>query len=480
MNYPEATVVTETTFPPINLDLRTRRIALYGLGFTYFFSAFTFLSGVAVLIKDGSNQPFVATSSTATRELLPLFTSITATFCVESIGYIHASSLRWALLREEHLELNSYLRLFTGTHKFGPNYWLVNFGVAIAIIITYMSTSAIFLPDFYTGSPNEYDGTGTRINGVALITIGLGLAFQALVGSWTMKRHGKDILSWSSNPMNTTLICLTNGIFSRVPGRCLRGIDGPLDSNAPEQPKMKQVRAGARIRSFSASLIFMLVVGIFYMILGGSLMSIDTSDGFLDTPAIIGIDADGTGTSSPDNSSIFRYMLIVACCQTPLTIALHCAEIMVNLKRDEAVWRSATSSSGTRLISNGVLAALKSPLTIYLFFFKAVLHWLFGQAVQVQYLNGLGFSGITIIAMDIVYLILFFPFIFVARRHPRGAQPATYGHVQTIANLVDNWGEVMWWGDKGEKADGSGVRHAGTSTHGKLPNLTMDKLYQGL
>jgi hypothetical protein len=480
MKHTEANVISETPFPSINKDLRTRRIALCGLGFTYLFSILTFLSGVAVLIKDGSSQPYLASSSAATRELLPLFTSITVTFCIESIGYIHSSSLRWALLREERLELNSYLRLFTGTQKFGPNHWLTNLGVTVAIILTYMSTSAAYLPDFYTGSPNEYDGTGTRINGVALVTIGLGLAFQALVGSWTLKRHDREILSWSSNPLNTTVVCLTNGLVSRLPDRCLRGIDGPRDSSAPVQPKMQQVRAGAKIRSFGASLCFMLVVGIFYLILGASLMSIDTSDGFLDTPAVIGLGADGTGSTSPDNSSIFRYMLIVACCQTPLTIALHCAEIMVNLKRDEAVWRAATSSSGTRLASNGVLAAVKSPLTLYLFFFKAVLHWLFGQAVQVQYLNGLGFSGLTLLAMDIVYLILFFPFIFVARRHPRGAQPATYGHIQTIANLVDEWGPVMWWGDKGESGHGSGIRHAGTSTLGKLPDLMMDKLYQGL
>lgn len=470
----EATVEAVGAYPAYNEDLRTRRIAVCGLGFTCALSLFTLLTGVALLTKEGSDLPFVATSSAATRELFPIFTTLIVTLCIETVGYIHSSSLRWALVREERLEYNSYLRLFTGARKLGPNYWLVNFGVAIAIVITYMSTSSVFLPDFYTGSPNEYVGTGTRINGVALVTLGLGLGGQALVGVWTMRYYSKAILSWSSNPLNTTLVCLTNGIIHRQPDRCLRGVDSPLDSNAPVTPQARQVRAKAQ--SFSFSLVFMFIVGIIYLIIGAKFLGDDSSNGFLDDPAEQGI-----GSSTPlDGASIFKYMLLVACCQIPLTISLHCAEIMVNQKRDEASWRSATSTSGTSFKSSAVQAALKSPLTMYLFFFKAALHWLFGQAVQVQYLNGFGISGVEILVLGNAYLVLFFPFIFAARMNPKGPQPATWGHIQTVANLVDEWGEVIWWGDKGERADGSGIRHAGTSSQAKLPDLDMRKLYQGV
>jgi hypothetical protein len=41
-------------------------------------------------------------------------------------------------------------------------------------------------------------------------------------------------------------------------------------------------------------------------------------------------------------------------------------------------------------------------------------------------------------------------FTFVALRRPRGPQPAAYGHLQTLANLVDEWSPVMWWGHKEE------------------------------
>jgi hypothetical protein len=49
-------------------------------------------------------------------------------------------------------------------------------------------------------------------------------------------------------------------------------------------------------------------------------------------------------------------------------------------------------------------------------------------------------------------------FTFVALRRPRGPQPAAYGHVQTLANLVDEWSPVMWWG---HKEDGIPYCHAG-------------------
>jgi hypothetical protein len=66
-------------------------------------------------------------------------------------------------------------------------------------------------------------------------------------------------------------------------------------------------------------------------------------------------------------------------------------------------------------------------------------------------------------------------FTFVALRRPRGPQPAAYGHLQTLANLVDEWSPVMWWG---HKEDGIPYCHAGTSDH-PLLNVKMDCIYAG-
>ena len=59
---------------------------------------------------------------------------------------------------------------------------------------------------------------------------------------------------------------------------------------------------------------------------------------------------------------------------------------------------------------------------------------------------------------------------WLAYRRPKGVQPGAWGHLQTLADLIDEWevsksGGRLWWGDKGEIVLESGeiVRHAGTS-----------------
>ena len=49
----------------------------------------------------------------------------------------------------------------------------------------------------------------------------------------------------------------------------------------------------------------------------------------------------------------------------------------------------------------------------------------------------------------------------LANDRPKGPQPATYGHIQTLADLIDDWRETMYWGDKGD-ISGLDIRHAGT------------------
>jgi hypothetical protein len=53
---------------------------------------------------------------------------------------------------------------------------------------------------------------------------------------------------------------------------------------------------------------------------------------------------------------------------------------------------------------------------------------------------------------------------YIAFRHPSGPQPATYGHVQTIVDLVDEWPSpekpLVYWGHK-EGNEGE-ICHAGT------------------
>ena len=72
--------------------------------------------------------------------------------------------------------------------------------------------------------------------------------------------------------------------------------------------------------------------------------------------------------------------------QAPLTLALHYAELQMNLSRDEAFWRRAPQDKGCRLREySSVKAALTSWQCVILFASKALMHWIFGLCIRVDF-----------------------------------------------------------------------------------------------
>lgn len=110
---------------------------------------------------------------------------------------------------------------------------------------------------------------------------------------------------------------------------------------------------------------------------------------------------------------------------------------------------------------------------------KPVIHWLFGGAAVLEAAVGLGIKpqGTVLVASGVVLLAVFIT--VVAAHRPLGTQPAAYGHLQTLADLVDEWSVTMYWGHKGNGwAEGAlPVRHAGTTKDGSLPPVGIDSLY---
>lgn len=76
----------------------------------------------------------------------------------------------------------------------------------------------------------------------------------------------------------------------------------------------------------------------------------------------------------------------------------------------------------------------------------------------------------------------------IVLQRPRGPQPAAYGHIQTLANVVDKWTPTMWWG---HKTGGFPFGHAGGchfrrcslvlmtsgTSDSRLSKVDMDALY---
>ncbi len=70
--------------------------------------------------------------------------------------------------------------------------------------------------------------------------------------------------------------------------------------------------------------------------------------------------------------------------------------------------------------------------------------------------------------MAIALLVFSACMTYLAIHKPKGPQPAAYGHIQTLANLIDDWNPSMkmWWGHKSigdAEKDGERVYHAGES-----------------
>ncbi|KAK0122903.1 hypothetical protein ONS96_009928 [Cadophora gregata f. sp. sojae] len=123
------------------------------------------------------------------------------------------------------------------------------------------------------------------------------------------------------------------------------------------------------------------------------------------------------------------------------------------------------SGNGAKFRTSSFKSAVTSWQNIGLFALKPLIHWMFNLGLFQTENNSL--------LMNMSYLALFIVTgiaivqggfaSYLARMSPRGCIPSAWGHLQTMADLVDDWGTAdgLFWGDKGTNVDGS--RMAGTS-----------------
>ena len=235
----------------------------------------------------------------------------------------------------------------------------------------------------------------------------------------------------------------------------------------------------------------------------GDLGSTENQDLFACSRNDVTLSMSPSANSHNPNSATFSYgaeavlcVLFVCLIQASQTLGLHCVELLVNLSRDEVAWRQAygekeQEAPGAQLSTNPFRAALSSWENIVLFVAKAVLHWVIGQsmlpsigledngddAFMDNWTPKYGFQIDMIYSRLVIFSILALLLAafatYLALRRPRGCQPATLGHLQTLADLIDDWetdeNGRIWWGDKTQllEADDQ-LRHAGTSWDKKI------------
>ena len=168
-------------------------------------------------------------------------------------------------------------------------------------------------------------------------------------------------------------------------------------------------------------------------------------------------------------------IFLIAGFQAGLTLALHCAELLVNLSRDEGIFRMAITPKGTDPRYNSIVAAFSSWQTIMLFGFKAAVHWLFGLSINNDFMLGVNMYPPQIFYFTAFALMVAIFATYVSLRRPVGPLPATFGHLQTMADLIDDPEDRMFWG---HKEDGY-PNYAGTSAR-RLPMPKQHELYGGV
>lgn len=478
----------------------------------------------------------------AAREALSLVFNVILTFCLDSMAFVHSVSLRWALYNEHRLEFNTNLRLFTSSTKSGPNRWYMNIFSMLCLILCYGASSYLLLPDM---TERVY------INGVAVLVLGLALLGHTSVSTWCLRTRSAVVLTWSSNPLSNCLAAVQNGMIERRPGRCMRSVhdqkpfrssqfDGDDDIRpAHSVEKQENMYKLHRLIRMIIGLLWTLAVlaVVWMLVILGLNLTYAADDGNsclgrgtpLEWNSVLPGSCDGNMATlymSPSANShnkkypffsyglqVFLGLLFISAVQAAQSVALHCAELLVNISRDENVWRDAYNGGETKkgpkgslLTSDSLMSALLSWENLTLTLFKSLLHWSVGQAVQPSITAGIeGDIGDTDqsltkeqmaalgIRFDMIYTrlilyailaILLASFATVlALRKRSGPQPATMGHLQTIADLVDDWTTSekgrIWWGDKGAN-EGTTIRHAGTSWNPKaLGQISTNALYAG-
>ena len=441
--------------------------------------------------------------STVSLEILAFITNVIITLCLDGIMFVHSVSLRWALYKENRLEFNTNLRLFTNAKKSGPNRWYVNAFALICLVLSYAATSYLFIPDATDFAFDDYysDDTTTRINGVALLALGIGILGQTLVSGWCLLSFTGAVLTWSSNPLNSALVALQNGYVERQPGRCMMTVHQREENDIHHQgqkplPKQGSILEVHRNVRYIIGLLWALAfVAAAWMIVialvtRGFSRSDDStcwqfnfswsSNSDMCNWNIVALSmSPAANIHNPKagqfsyNTEVFLGLLFLCGIQAAQTIALHCTELLVNISRDETSWRNAyvmpeRKHSGNIIVGSPMWAAALSWENAILFVAKALLHWCVGQALKptitfedtgaefhpsdtahtddpgsITSSQPVGiefemiYSRLMIYAILAILLACFTTFLGLRRR--KGCQPASMGHLQTIVDLVDDW-----------------------------------------
>lgn len=513
-----------SSLPPFDRSLRTREASIGVLVVSALAAAGCFAYSIYIYAARPSIQIDHVNLGTAAREVVTLAVLTVLAFITDQLSYIHSTSLRWALYSEGRLGFNTNIRLFTSSKHSLPNSWFVNMLSIFFLVLSFAAAAQLFIQFWLSSSElgqQIFINEPTAINITALFALGIGLLGQTIIGVFCIIQ---PIPSWSANPLNTTLAALHAGTIHN-PGRCMLPVHDRAAKSGAYKPTPRQSSAWNTKISVRWVFAFIWVLGILSLIPIPAWAIVERVEypsariSLTNTPLGFFISPSQNNPIPSFHTVVQGILALLLFCglQGLQTMGLHCAELLVNMARDESCWRRAalprsdlgpdvgakqSMSRGTHYQTSPFAAAATSWQNAILFFMKAVMHFLFSQTVALASVPVEDFSAADIsfdadgapstrslafvvrLPFALAYggsaLLVALFVTYLAFRCPKGPQPAAFGHIQTLADLIDDWSTNsqgrFWWG--GKNANRDGTRHAGMSANPDgLSRIQTDELY---
>lgn len=511
-----------SNLPSFDRSLGTRQASIGILTVGALVAAGCFAYSIYIYVARSSIQIDHINLGQDAREVIVLGAFTVLTFLTDQLSYVHSVSLRWALYNEGRLDFNTNIRLFASSRNTLPNSWFANLLSMFFLVLSYAAVSQLFIQFWLSPavlSKEVFLTIPTAVNAAAIFALGIGLLGQTFIGVFCIIR---TIPSWSSNPLNTTLAAL-HARTKHNSGRCMLSVHDFASKSGAYKPNVKQSSACKARKAVRLVLIFVWILALLSLIPIPAWAIVEKVE-YSYAAVSLSMTPLGFWIAPSQDNPYPSFSLPVQCVLALLlfcgiqglqTVGLHCAELLVNMVRDEAAWRQAALPSGninlTQTVKKGAryqttpfVSAAFSWQNAILFIFKAALHWLFSQTVAIASVpvESTSDSGITYDANGVpttrtLAFVVRLPFAlaygistitvglfvtYLAFRKPKGPQPAAFGHIQTLADLVDDWRTnaegYFWWG--GQDINRDGTRHAGTSPNPEdLRSIAIDALYAG-
>jgi hypothetical protein len=246
--------------------------------------------------------------------------------------------------------------------------------MVLLLILSYSSSSVVISYNY-----SQSQGVTSAAVGLPIFVLGVALLLQVVIALLGMRRA--EILTWSSSPFDITIALVHNKKLTRFDSRCMCCVTDQGVDACPVKPSNTQPsawRAHPSIRKVIVSLWGVVVAcagwaGIVtYVRMRQFSYYHFTWTFFLDgVPVSYGIP-----DISPMGVDLLGWILVfinVAVLQGPLTMGLHCSELIANVIRDERQWRCATEKKGLKMTTNPLMPIFAHPICLILFAVKPFL-----------------------------------------------------------------------------------------------------------